>query len=97
MDTIGPLVEYLGAKKFLIGNNVSMADFLLYECVDTLLAVCQDTRVFNAHPTLKAWYLRMRALPRFGEYITSGRFVSHPFLPSQFAKVDIQPFTGSVE
>ena len=97
MDSVGPLVEYLGAKKFLIGNNVSMADFLLYECVDTLLAVCQDTRVFTAHPTLKAWFLRMRALPRFGEYVTSSRFCSHPFLPAAFAKLDIQPFTGAVE
>ena len=97
MDTIGPIVEFLSTKKFLIGNNVCMADFLLYECIDTLLAVCQDTRVFTAHPTLKAWFLRMRALPRFGEYVTSDRFVSPPFLPSQFAKIDIQPFTGIIE
>ena len=97
MDGIGPLVQYLGSKKFLLGNNVTMADFLLYESVDSLLAVCQDTRVFTAHPSLKAWFLRMRALPRFGEYVTSGRFCSHPFLPSQFAKIDIQPFTGAIE
>ena len=97
MELVGPVVEYLGNKKFLIGNNVCMADFLLYECVDSILAVCQDTRVFDTHPTLKAWFLRMRALPRFGEYINSSRFCAHPFLPPSFAKVAIQPFTGTIE
>ena len=87
MELVGPVVEYLGSKKFLIGNNVCMADFLLYECVDSLLAVYQDTRVFTTHPTLKAWFLRMRALPRFGEYVNSSRFLAQPFLPPSFAKV----------
>ena len=29
-----------------------MADFLFYEAIDTILAICQDKRIFVTYPTL---------------------------------------------
>ena len=43
--------DYLGNKEYLTGT-ISLADFFLFELVETILGLCHDTRVFQAHPNI---------------------------------------------
>ena len=52
METIGPIVAFLGSNDFIVGNSLTFVDLLLWEIVETVLGLCQDTRLFTANPTL---------------------------------------------
>ena len=48
-----------------------MADFLLFELVETTLALCADKRIFTDHPNIGRFYDRFRALPTLQAHLVS--------------------------
>jgi len=82
MDSIAAKVlPYLGSKKFLEGNDVSLNDFTLFEYCDMINALTEgDDRLFTANPTLKAHRENMLAIPKFAAYYNSDACVKRPIL-----------------
>jgi len=61
---LSPVYEYLGDKPFLVGDNVTFVDFILFE----MLEKCQHEHIwngqfFNLFPLFGAYHARMAALP----------------------------------
>ena len=67
-----------------------MADFLFYEMVETILALCHDKRIFNDYPNIGAFYDRFRALPTLSAYLVSEKYLNTPFAPPSVLKADLQ-------
>ena len=82
MKGIGPIVDVLGSKNYLIGAKVSLVDFVLFEGIETVIVLCRDERLFDKHPTLRALRDRMLALPKFGAYYKSDACIKRPFFIS---------------
>ena len=62
LEGLPKIAEFLGTKDFLTGT-LSMADFILYELVETILGLCHDKRIFQTHANLGAFHDRMKAIP----------------------------------
>ena len=77
-----PIVAYLGDKQFLASADVSLADFLVWEGIETILQITQDRRVFTDFPTLEAYHARISDLPTFAAFRASDNFFALPFGPS---------------
>ncbi|KAL7057353.1 hypothetical protein AAHC03_019097 [Spirometra sp. Aus1] len=67
---------FLGSKTWIMGDNITYADFILYEglCVARFF----EPSCFNRHANLKQYVERFEALPRIKEYMASDRFISWP-------------------
>ena len=52
MEAFAPIANYLGQNDFLVGSSLTVVDFLLWEACETVLGLCQDTRLFEAHSNL---------------------------------------------
>ena len=52
---------------------------MMFEQVETILGICHDKRIFATHPNLEAFHIRMKALPAFGAYLASDKFLAAPF------------------
>ena len=50
MEKMGPICDWLGSKKFLVGTNVSMVDYYMFEIIETFNAIDGDNGVYKAHP-----------------------------------------------
>ena len=89
MEKIAKPAEYLADKNFLTGDNVCMADFILYEFVETVLAMHHDRSLFVTHPNLEPFHARIKALPNMAAYFASDKFLAMPFfIPA--ANLDMQ-------
>jgi len=89
MDGMPKIANFLGNQNYLTGDKVTMPDFILFEVVETILGLCHDRRLFQAHPNLEGFYTRIRALPTFAAYLNSPRHLAEPFfIPA--AKVNMQ-------
>lgn len=73
------LEKYLGEKPYLVGSNITYADFVCYELLDVLHIMVPN---LFADPTafrgLNAYLNRVRALPKIAEYIASDRCIKRP-------------------
>ena len=56
------MAEQLGTKDYLTGT-LSMADFIFFEMIETVLGICHDKRIFQEHPNLGTFHERMKAIP----------------------------------
>jgi len=70
--------SFLGQKKFLIGDHVTFADFLLFEYAE-LCDYLLKGKFFEEFPNLKSHHNHMLTLPKFGEFVKSDRFTKRPF------------------
>ena len=52
LEALAPIAAYLGQNEFLVGSGLTVVDLLLWESVETVLGICQDTRLFEAHPNI---------------------------------------------
>ena len=64
-----------------------MLDFIMFDLVESIQLLCNDDRLLDAHPALTPYMARMRALPRFGDYLTSDRCIKAPFTDNPACKV----------
>ncbi|VDK40393.1 unnamed protein product [Dibothriocephalus latus] len=73
---IEDISNYLGSNKWLVGDNITYADFFLYEflCISQLF----EPSCFKKHPNLKQYTERFKALPKIKEYMATERFISWP-------------------
>ena len=92
LEGLPALVEQLGNKKFLLCSQVQMVDFLLFEAIETVLALCNDKRIFYYYPKLEAYFYRMKALPGLCEYMDSDKFLAEPFFIPDCKVVMRYPF-----
>ena len=81
MSGIAPIVAALGSNDWLAGSGLTFVDFTLWEVCETINGLCQDTRLFTTHPTLKAHHERVGAIPEFAAYVASDKFFKSPFNP----------------
>ena len=81
MTTIAPIAAVLGSKDWFVGNGLTFIDMLMWEVCETVNGLCQDTRLFTAHPNLKKHHDRVAAIPKFAAYVASNKFLRTPFTP----------------
>ena len=94
LESFSPIAASLGDKEYLVGSGLTVVDFLLWECTETILGLCQDTRLFDAHPNVQAHHARIGAIPAFAAYVASDNFVLAPFTPGPpMTKLTIEPFS----
>ncbi|XP_064459459.1 glutathione S-transferase Mu 1-like [Ornithodoros turicata] len=68
--------DYLGAKKWLLGDRLTYVDFLLYEALDQHRLFKKDC--LDAFPNLQEYHERFRNLPAIKSYLASERFRDWP-------------------
>ena len=64
--SFAPLAAHLGDKNFMQGNDVTMVDFIMFDLVETIEALCEDDRLLQQYSNLTPYMARMKALPNFG-------------------------------
>ena len=79
LQKVKPIVQFLGDKPFLVGNDVTYVDFTLFEMCD-LMNWISEGQLFEQNPTLKQYYERVKALPRLNDYYNDdSRCMKKPF------------------
>ena len=61
-----PLVKFLGDKKFLAGDDVTVVDFFLWELLQAVRLAVPD--LYTQFPSLQGYHDNFRALPGVKEY-----------------------------
>ena len=75
MKNAEEIVAYLGDKKFLIGDEVCVADFVFFEHVNYMIHLNSTSagktpeKVWAKYPTLEGYHERMSNLPGLKEFI----------------------------
>ena len=73
------IVNFLGDKQFLVGDQVTYVDFTLFEMCD-LMNWISEGQLFEQNPTLQAYWQRVRDLPGLQEYYNDdSRCMKRPF------------------
>ena len=80
--------DFLGEKQFLTGDKFTFVDFILWEQIETVNMLAQDTRIFTAYPNFEAFHNRVKSLPKFAAYLASDKHIAGPCLPPGLAKID---------
>ena len=63
-----PIVNWLGDKQYLMGDNVCYLDFILFECINVVEFVTNG-RVFSDYPTLEPYVKRIKEIPALKDII----------------------------
>lgn len=71
-------VEYLGAKKFLVGDYVTYVDFSFYEFLE-LVDTVSEGRLYAEFPAFKAYKENVERLESMQEHLKSDRYVKRTF------------------
>ena len=66
-----PIVAFLGAKKFIVGDNETYLDFFFYECIQMTVSVLYP-ELFTKYPTLKTYCESVADLSGLKEYLADG-------------------------
>ncbi len=70
--------KFLGTKHFIAGDNVTWVDFFLFEQIE-VFAWITEGEFLTRYPNLAEYHKRIVALPKFGEFYKSDRFMARPF------------------
>jgi len=69
----------LGKSDWLVGGQVSTADFLAYEVIKQNCIMCEyENDLTQNFPNLSNYLTRFEALPRIQAYFRSNKFISRP-------------------
>lgn len=71
------LVKFLGSNKYVCGDYVTYADFVLFEYLELQALFMED--LFKNYPTLEQYHKNIMALEAMDRYIKSDRFIKYPF------------------
>ena len=77
-DRMAAVSKFLGAKQFFLGDYLTFVDFFIFEQIE-LFAWASKNEFLTRFPNLAEFHQRIIALPKFGEYYNSDRFVKRPF------------------
>ena len=79
MAKITPLVNFLGEKPYLCGDNITYVDFVFFELCDFMDWIAEG-QLFVQKPSLKAYSDRVKALPRLAEfYADDAKCIKRPY------------------
>ena len=79
LEKVKPVVNYLGTKNFLVGDNVTYVDFIFFELCDFMDWISQGV-LYERNPSLQTYHERMRTLPRLSEfYGDDSKCIKKPF------------------
>lgn len=67
--------RFLGDRKFVAGDYVTYADFILYDALDFHRLIVPGS--LDAHPALIEYLNRIESLPKLNQYFKSPRFDRH--------------------
>ena len=70
--------KYLGSKPFIAGDNLTWVDFFIFEQVE-MFAWITEGEFLSRHPNFADYHKRIVALPKFGEFYKSERFMARPY------------------
>ncbi|BHF70892.1 Glutathione S-transferase Mu 3 [Sparganum proliferum] len=73
---IEDISSYLGSKKWLVGDNITYADFVLYENLCAFRFF--EPSGFEKYLNLREYIERFEALPKIKQYMNSERFIYWP-------------------
>ena len=73
-----PLVDYLGKKDFLFGNDMTFLDFYMLELCEFADWLTENT-FLNANKPLNRYIKRMKGQKRVKAYMRSENFMQKPF------------------
>lgn len=73
-----PLVEYLGKKDYLFGNDMSFLDFYMLEMCEFVEWLTEES-FFSANKPLNRYIKRMKGQKRVKAYIRSEKYIAKPF------------------
>ena len=85
-DRLSEVSNFLGDKKFFVGDYFTFADFFVFEQIEHFTFLT-DGEILARYPNLGEFHKRVTQLPRFGEYYPSDKFMKRPF-HSKFAKIN---------
>ena len=81
-DAFEKIVNYLGSKTFLTGNEVRYVDLYMYEVINFILALdSTGNQLYTQFPSLKAYYERVKAVPKFAAYLNSDKYQERLYAP----------------
>jgi glutathione S-transferase len=75
-DTLQLVAKFLGTNQYVLGENVSYVDFLLYDTLDFVRLF--EPTLYEAVPVLSEYLTRFEALPAIDTYLKSGQFKRLP-------------------
>ena len=73
-----PIVNFLGKKDYLFGDEVKFLDFYLLELCDQVQWL-SNNEFFTENKTVARYVKRMKGLRQMKRYIKSERYLEKPF------------------
>ena len=87
LKKVVPIINFLGDKPFLAGDNVTYPDFIFFELCD-LMQFISDGQLFERFPVLENYWERVKELPRLKEfYEDDSKCIKRPF-NNKIAKIN---------
>ena len=87
LKKVVPIINFLGEKPFLCGDNVTYPDFIFFELCD-LMQFISDGQLFERFPVLENYWMRVKELPRLKEYYEDDtKCIKRPF-NNKIAKIN---------
>ena len=75
---MGPIVDYMGKKQFLMGDSMTFLDFIMLELCD-FVQWLTDNEFYTVNKGVAKYVKRMKSVRQIKRYIMSDRFVEKPF------------------
>ncbi|KAJ3042679.1 hypothetical protein HK097_001953 [Rhizophlyctis rosea] len=66
--------KHLADKKFLVGEDFTLADIVHYPYLNLAVTSCGHPEVVNDRPNVKAWWERMSSRPAWKQVLAEGSF-----------------------
>jgi len=76
-DKLKPWSEYLGERKYLLGDKLTYVDFLLVDAL-SIYETFEKT-AFTGYPNLASYVQRVESLPGVKEYLNSDKYHRLPY------------------
>jgi glutathione S-transferase len=70
LQKLPPIVKYLGAKKYLTGDQPCWVDFYFFELIQLLIFLSEGSILQN-FPSLHAYNVNFKQLPGLKEYLVT--------------------------
>ena len=79
LNKVKQIANYLGGKKYLVGDNVTYIDFILFELCD-FMSWLTDGAIYTQHLNLEAYFHRVKELPKLKEFFEDDeKCIKRPF------------------
>eukprot|EP00826_Nyctotherus_ovalis_P060361 TRINITY_DN8459_c0_g1_i11.p1 TRINITY_DN8459_c0_g1~~TRINITY_DN8459_c0_g1_i11.p1 ORF type:complete len:231 (-),score=87.72 TRINITY_DN8459_c0_g1_i11:144-836(-) len=76
MEMVGKLAKLLEGRKYLIGDKLTLVDFLCMETLESINDLVEP--IFEKHESLKRYFEDMTAIPNIEKYRKSEKFLKDP-------------------